>query len=372
MNVKALNELMDTMPLRGFPSSELAVMRDGELVYHRCAGYSDSKQTKRTTENDLYWIYSATKVITCIAAMRLVEEGRLSLTDPVSKYLPEYAELKVKDADGTVRPATKEMTILHLFTMSGGLTYNMRTAAIEAATTPMVDAVTLNKLFVLEPLAFEPGEHYLYSLCHDVLAAVCEVIVGMPFSKYLDSLIFSPLGLKDIGFRPTKEQYDRISAMYNYDTGIAKANETDKNNLMSMLVNYESGGGGLFSSVSDYVKIINVLAMGGTTADGYRILKPETVEMMKKNYLTDVQRTDFVKHANYGYGWGLCGRVHMNPHASLSLSPIGEFGWDGAAGAFAMIDTDNRIAAFFATHVMHARYIYAIIHPRIRNLIYED
>ena len=93
---------------------------------------------------------------------------------------------------------------------------------------------------------------------------------------------------------------------------------------------------------------------------------------MKRNYLTDSQRSDFIKHSNYGYGWGLCGRVHMDPRVSLSLSPIGEFGWDGAAGAFSMIDTDNRLALFFATQVMGARYVYSVVHPTIRNLVYKE
>ena len=372
MRYKDLDSLIDSMPNRGFPASHLAVMKDGKLVYNRWCGYADPQKSRPVKENDLYWIFSTTKVITCIAAMRLVEEGRLSLSDPVSKYIPEYANLRVMGEDKQIRPVTKEMTILHLFTMSGGLTYEMRTHAIESAVTPDADTLTLAKAFVLDPLVFEPGEHYLYSLCHDVLGAVIEIITGMKLSEYFDKLMFTPLGLKDIGFRPNEEQKSRISAMYKYDTGPAKAREMANGTGMEILKNYESGGGGLFSSVEDYLKIISVISMGGATEDGYRILKPETIEMMKKNYLTDIQRTDFVKQANYGYGWGLCGRVHMNPDVSFSLSPVGEFGWDGAAGAFSMIDTDNRLAIFFATHVRSARYIYAIVHPAIRNHVYKE
>lgn len=372
MRYKDLDSLIDSMPNRGFPASQLAVMKDGKLVYNRWCGYADQQKTRPVKGNDLYWIFSATKVITCIAAMRLVEEGRLSLSDPVSKYIPEYANLRVMGEDKQIRPVTKEMTILHLFTMTGGLTYEIRTHAIESAVTPDADTLSFAKAFILDPLAFEPGEHYLYSLCHDVLGAVIEVVTGMKLSEYFDKLMFTPLGLKDIGFRPNEEQKSRISAMYKYDTGPAKANEMANGTGMEILRNYESGGGGLFSSVEDYLKIISVISMGGATSDGYRILKPETIEMMKKNYLTDVQRTDFVKHANYGYGWGLCGRVHMNPDVSFSLSPVGEFGWDGAAGAFSMIDTDNRLAIFFATHVRSARYIYAVVHPAIRNHVYKE
>ena len=372
MRFKDLNSFMDSMPRRGFPASHLAVMKDGELVYNRWCGFADARSTRPVKENDLYWIFSATKVITCIAAMRLVEEGRLSLSDPVSKYIPEYAELRVKCEDGRIRPATKEMTVLHLFTMTGGLTYNMRTPEIEAVMTVGSSTREFAGAYTVDPLAFEPGDRYLYSLCHDVLGAVIEVVTGMRLSEYFDKLIFSPLGLRDIGFRMNEEQKSRISAMYRYDTGPARAIETENGTGYQVLTNYESGGGGLFSSVADYLKIISTIAMGGVTSDGYRILKPETVEMMKKNYLSDVQLTDFVKHANYGYGWGLCGRVHMEPDVSLSLSPVGEFGWDGAAGAFSLIDTDNRLAIFFATHVRGARYVYAVVHPTIRNYVYRE
>ena len=372
MNFTRLDNFMDTMPKRGFPSSELAVTLDGELIYHRCAGFADTKGERPASENDLYWIYSATKVITCIAAMRLVEEGRLSLSDPVSKYIPEYKNLTVKNPDGSIAPAQNEMTILHLFTMSGGLTYNMRTEALEKQVGINGSTLDFARGFILDPLAFEPGTKYLYSLCHDVLAAVCEVITGMPFSEYLNSLMFKPLGLTDIGFRPDAEQRARFPAMYKYVLGNSSAAEIPCINDMEMLKNFESGGGGLFSSVNDYLKIISVIAMGGTSKDGYRLLKPETISMMQKNYITDEQRSDFIKIANYGYGWGLCGRVHMDPHVSLSLSPVGEFGWDGAAGAFSLMDPKNKLAIFFATHVRGARYIYAVVHPTLRNLIYEQ
>ena len=372
MRFKDLDSFIDSMPARGFPAAHLAVIKDGELVYNRYGGYADHGKTRPVKENDLYWIFSTTKVITCIAAMRLVEEGRLSLSDPVSKYIPEYGKLRVMGADKQIRPATKEMTVLHLFTMSGGLTYNMRTPAIEAAVNVEDSTLDIVRAFPLDPLAFEPGTRYRYSLCHDVLGAVIEVVTGMRLSEYFDKLIFSPLGLKDIGFHPSEEQKSRISDMYRYDLGPARALEIENGTTMEVLVNYESGGGGLFSSVADYLKIMSVISMGGTAPDGYRLLKPETIEMMKKNYLSDVQLSDFVQVSNFGYGWGLCGRVHINPDVSLSLSPVGEFGWDGAAGAFSMIDTENRLALFFATHVRGARYIYSVVHPALRNYVYRE
>ncbi len=371
MDFSKLDSFIDTMPRRGFPACELAATLNGELIYHRCAGYSNGEKTKCATENDLYWIYSATKVITCIAAMRLVEEGRMSLSDPVSKYIPEYKNVKIKNPDGSLTSPKGEMTVEHLFTMTGGLTYNFRTPSTEAVGIE-ADTLTLARAFAADPILFEPGTRFFYSLCHDVLAAVCEVIVGVPFSEYLENIIFKPLGLTDIGFRPNDEQKKRFSAMYTYNIGPATATEIPCFNELSMLKNYESGGGGLFSSVGDYLKIITAIACGGATREGYRILKPETIAMMQKNYLSDTARNDMIKSSDFGYGWGLCGRVHMDPTVSLSLSPVGEFGWNGAANAYALIDPENRLAIFYAAHVMKATYGYTVVHPTLRNMIYEQ
>ncbi len=370
MDTSRLDEFIDTMPKRGFPACELAVTHKGREVYHRCAGYSDGSGRKRASERDLYWIYSATKVITCIAAMHLVEEGRLKLCDPVSKYIPEYKDVRIKTADGTFAAPKGEMLIEHLFTMTAGLTYNMRTENTEAVGTN-ADTLTMVRALAKDPIMFEPGERYLYSLCHDVLGAVCEVVSGKRLSEYFSELIFEPLGLTDIGFRPNDEQKKRLSAMYTYNMGTATAVEIPCKNGYEQLPNYESGGGGLFSSVGDYLKIISAVACGGASADGYRILRSETVAMMQRNYLSDIARNDMIKVNKFGYGWGLCGRVHIDPLVSLSLSPVGEFGWDGAANSYCLIDPENQLAIFYASHVMKATYGYTVVHPTVRDMVYR-
>ena len=133
MNFSKLDAFMKTMPERGIPGCELAVAKDGEIVYRTSVGFADAAKTKPASKNDLYWIFSATKVITCIAAMRLVEEGKIALDDPVSKYIPEYATMTVKQADGKIVPAKTQMTILHLFTMTGGMTYERKSPSLVRA-----------------------------------------------------------------------------------------------------------------------------------------------------------------------------------------------------------------------------------------------
>lgn len=372
MNFSKLDQFMKQMPARGIPGCELAVARNGQVIYRIAVGHADAARTKPLAKEHLYWIFSATKVVTCIAAMRLVEEGKLRLDDPVSKYIPEYANLTVRNEDGSVSPAKNEMTVLHLFTMTGGLSYDLGAPAIsEAKKNTPATTLDLVRAMAKEPLLFEPGTHYRYSLCHDVLAAIVETVSGMRFSDYLDTLIFKPLGIKDMGFRPSEEQKRRFCAMYKFKSGTMTANEIECVNKYQLSPDYDSGGAGLFASVDEYIKIVAALANNGRSNDGYQLLKPETIAMMQVNRLHDDARNDFMSGLLYGYGWGLCGRVHMDKNVSLSRAPIGEFGWDGAANAFVMVDPTNRLALYFGNHIHSCDYGYRVIHPTIRNLVYE-
>ncbi len=369
MNFSKLDLFMEDMPKRGYPKCELAIAKDGEVIYRKTVIAPDAPAN--ADQRDIYWIFSATKVITCIAAMRLVEQGLISLDDPVSKYIPEFADLTVLQKDGDPKPAETVMTIEHLFTMTGGLSYNFNTPEIQEARDHEPSTIGIVRAMAKSPLSFEPGTHYLYSLCHDVLAAVVEIVSGMKFSEYLDTYIFRPLGIIDMGFHPNDAQKERFTEMYTYKNGTGKAIRRSTYNAYSFTNEYDSGGAGLFATVDEYIKIISVIANGGTTKDGYTILKPETIAMMGENHLCDDAINDFANSRLNGYGWGLCGRAHMDPVRSLSKAPVGEFGWDGAANAFALVDATNKIALYFGTQIMGCNYGYHTIHPTLRNLAYE-
>ena len=134
MQFSELERLIDTMPERGIPACDLAVTLDGEPVFRRTAGYADEGKTRPVSPDDLYWIFSASKLITCTAALQLIEQGKLSLDDPVSRFLPAFGELTVRNPDGSLSPCRTPMTVLHLFTMTGGMSYDLRHPAIlEAA-----------------------------------------------------------------------------------------------------------------------------------------------------------------------------------------------------------------------------------------------
>ncbi len=373
MNFSKLDKFMDDMSLRGVPGCEIAVSLDGNTVFRKSVGYADNEKTRPMSPSDISWIFSCSKVITCITAMRLVEEGKIALDDPVSKYIPEFANLKVRNRKmGTITDAKVPMTVEHLFTMTGGMNYNLAADPIKTAC-EAEGATTLSIVRAMAdvPLDFEPGEKYQYSLCHDVLGAVIEIASGMRLSEYMQKYIFDPVGAIDIGFRPNEEQKMRFCDQFMYANGTNTVTPMELRNQYALANDYDSGGAGLFSTVDDYMKIITVIANGGKTADGYSILRPETIEMLQVNRLHDEALNNFVSGRLYGYGWGLCGRVHRNPVVSCSKSPIGEFGWDGAAAAFAMIDPINRIAAYFGTSIFGFDYAYKMIHPILRNMIYE-
>ncbi len=372
MDFTKLDKYMDRLTDRGIPFGDIIVTKDGETVYRRLVGYSDAKGKKPLDGSELYWLFSVSKVITCAMAMKLVEEGKIALDDPVSKYLPAYKNLFVRNKDKTVTAAQNEMRIVHLFTMTGGLDYNVTTPNIARAIERSGgDTVEVVSSFVETPLQFEPGEHYRYSLCHDVLGAVIEVASGMRFSEYVKKYLTEPLGMKNTGFKPTEEQLSRFATMFRYDNGTATSTPMELTNELILGENYESGGAGFFSNAEDMVKFITLLANGGVANNGYRLLRPETVQMMTKNYLTDPQRSEFVGTKFFGYGWGLCGRVHLDPVVSEALSPVGEFGWDGAAESYSLVDPFNRVGIFFGKQVQSCSYGHHKIDPTVRNLIYE-
>lgn len=374
MDFSKVKKLIDTMPQRGIPFFELAVTKDGKEVFRHRVGYSDPEQKKPFEKDDLYWLFSTTKVITCVAALRLIEEGKLNLSDPVSKYIPSFANLTVRQADGSAAPCKTVMTVEHLFTMTGGIGPDhekMETLGQVFDKNPDATTVELVSNFPNTPLYFEPGTRYQYGFCHDALGAVIEVVSGMKLSEYVHKYILDPLGMKSTGFRPNKEQEKRFTATYFYNNSNGTSTLIPTENKFALARNYDSGGAGLFSCAEDYIKFVTTLACGGVTSDGYRLLKEETIKLMEINHLCPDALRDFVNGRLHGYGWGLGGRVHINPTYSLSKSSVGEFGWDGMAGCFCMVDRPQKVALFYGMSVINCSYSYVILEPLIRSLVYE-
>ena len=358
----------------GTPAVDMLIMKEGKEIYRHSAGHPDPEKQKPVSDKDLYWIYSASKISTCTAALTLMEKGKLALDDPVSKYLPKYANLTVKQEDGSVVPAKNVMTIRHLMTMTGGLDYDqMRGSVKEVVDEKGEEAGTVEiaNAFADGPLVFEPGTHYLYSLCHDVLGAVIEVASGMRFGEYLKKAIYEPLGMTDTTFHPSEEQLSRVSTLWrvnNETQELEKAGNRREDRKIPEA--YESGGGGLVSSVNDYIRLGSALANCGKAWNGYQLLKPETVELYRSCQLGPVQQEDMLKifAQNKGYTYGLGVRRFIDP--ADSTCPLGHFGWDGAAGFYLMIDPTNNLSYVFAQDVLNSGITFHLVHRQLRDLVY--
>lgn len=362
MSFKKISRYLELLPeIYGIPFSELSIFKENERVYRYAAGnFPHGAKT-------MYRMYSMTKLVTVTATMQLIERGKLGLDDAVSKYLPAYKNMTVGDSGA---PAENVMTIRHLLSMRSGIGADRNASVLKKArenpeltTREMIDALAQC------PLLFEPGTNWEYGYSHDVLGAVIEVASGMSFGEYLKKEIFTPLEMSDITFFPSEEQKFRLAPMHEFLCDTYTCREVEQPPLL-LSEKVECGGGGLFATHDEYAKIPVVLANGGIAKNGYRILKEETVEMIKQNQMTVQEQHEFAR-MKPGYGYGLGVRTLVDPEDANGPAPIGEFGWDGAASSYFMIDTENKLSSVWTTHVLNCRPAYREIHPHIRNLVYE-
>ena len=246
-----------------------------------------------------------------------------------------------------------------------------------------MDTVTVAKYLAQEPLSFEPGTRWLYSLSHDVLAAVVEVIAGKKFRDYVKENIFDPLDMQESFYHNAHVQ-DRMAEQYRYvdsdDANIVNQQATGGSGKAGQLVNvtknvtaipgpeYDSGGAGITTSVSDYSKFVSALANGGVGPNGQRIISAGTIDVLRANQLNEVQMADYNWSQLKGYGYGLGVRTCIDIAKSGSTGSIGEFGWGGAAGATVLADPSRRISIFYAHHMLNSQEPY--YQPRLRNVLY--
>jgi CubicO group peptidase (beta-lactamase class C family) len=376
-----LNTLDETYEVHGL---DCKVMKKHRPIYRYMTGHRDYARSVPVSERDLYEVYSCTKVITMTAVMQLIEQGKTGLNDELGKYLPEFSQMRVATdfrigewpfkwptLSSPLVPAKNKILIHDLMSMTAGLSYDVASEVIQekkretgnkAGTRQMVEAIACM------PLICEPGTRYSYALGHDVLAAVVEVVSGMTFSQYLKKNIFDPLALTDMYFQVPERETHRISAQYmkDFNTGVIAPHS---GNIFRLSDEYESGGAGLTCTVDAYSMVLDTLANDGVGATGARIITPESIRIMSKNWLNNQQLDDFIKSGKVGYGYGLGVRTLID--GSVSKSPVGEFGWDGAAGAYALIDPFNHISIFYAHEILGMITAYSEIHPTVRDLVYE-
>lgn len=332
----------------GVPGFDLAVFKDGKCALRYMNGYSDYENKIKMNGNERYNIYSCSKPITCTAALQLWEKGLFSLEDKLSDYMPEFKEMSVRTEEG-IKKAEKPILIKHLFEMTAGFTYQFNSKCI-ADTNGRCPTRETIKYLAQMPLIFEPGERWEYSLCHDVLAALVEIISGEKFEDYVKKNIFDVVGMKNSTFMLPESEIESIAQQYRFENGEAK-NIGKHIPYYKIGSEYASGGAGCISTVDDYIKFLEGLR-------NYVLLKKETVDLMACDRLTEQQKINYSSKATHGYGLGV-----RCPKGDNDINI--DFGWGGAAGAYLALDRENGISIYLAMH-LHASPVQGI-----RSMLYR-
>lgn len=356
----ALQRYVDEGKLAGIT---LAFARDGRTVYDHSAGMADIARGVPMADDTLVRIYSMSKAVTVVAAMTLVEEGRIRLTDPVALYLPEFAGAGVyvdggPDAPRT-RPPRNPPKIFNLMTHTSGLSYPGgydrtpvgkiydRKDVFNARNT----LAELSRTTATIPLTDEPG-NYHYGASIDILGRVIEVVSSKPLDVFLKERIFTPLKMSDTMFTVPAGERGRFAELYTKgpDGRLAILKDGAGLGLYEPGARLLSGGGGLVSTTSDYLRFCQMMLNGGVL-DGARILSPKTVQLMTRGQVAPEHRGTMEAHAP-GYGMGLGFGVLENLGLSDMPGSVGEFRWAGAASTQFFIDPKERIVAVLSTQFM--------------------
>ena len=383
MDFTKLENFLDHLTAWRIPGNGVKVCLEGKEVFSYTSGYADVENKIPMTLDHYVNIYSCSKVATVTAALQLYEQGKFLLDDPLYAYIPEYKEMYIQGENGPVK-AQKPITLRHLFTMTSGLTYNRDTQAFEKArelTDGRMNTVTVAKCIASDPLAFEPGERWNYSLSHDVLAAVVEVISGKRFSRYVQENIFDPLDMKAVYHNePVREQmavqyefFDGTTNLIDQQSGKVTAEggyymPVGPTQILEIGPEYDSGGAGITTTINDYSKFCVALANGGVGATGEKLLSAGTIDLLRTNQLSAEQSKTFTWSQLKGYGYGLGVRTLIDKAAG-STGNVGEFGWGGAAGATVLVDPDLKLSVFYAHHMLNPQEYY--YQPRLRNIVYS-
>ena len=331
--------LLSESERRGIPAMELTLYHKGREVYHAVRGVKDENGEK-LVGGELYNAYSCSKLITCAAALKLIEEGKLCLDDDLCDYIPAFSDMKVKKGGG-IEKAEKKIKIFHLFNMSAGLSYNTESEEISRGileTEGRCPTVKMMDYIAKMPLEYEAGEGWQYSLAHDVLAAVVEIVSGKRFGEFVRERFFESLGMGNSTFLLDDSKLDMLCSQYRFSRATGKyVNIGKKIQKFKFGSEYESGGAGLVTTVSDYMLFLEAMRT-------HEILNSDTIAKMKTDYLSDFQRIGYHPWGVNSYGYGLGVRA-----------PIGkrtDYGWGGAAGAIAVIDEPHEFTMYYSSHVL--------------------
>ena len=378
--INELNNLLSKYIDQGFfPGVQWQINIDG-IVYTGKYGLNNIDTKQEVFDNSIYRIWSMTKPIVAIAALKLVEEKKITLDDPITEYLPEFNGLQVMAReDGNVEDVETIIqypTIKDLFLHTAGFSYNFLADPVGKKYDQLrlfnSDTTTLEeeiKILAKAPLLFQPQTSWRYSVSMDVLARIVEIVRGNSLQSVLQREIFEPLNMSDTAFAVSSENQYKVMASYEYDPVKNKLSEliSDPQKIGNYgyplnISSYARGGHGLFSTLNDYAAFARMLHTGKSD-DGYQILNADTLKLISTNFLEEkyfpieIATIGIVKDENYvngleAYGWGLGCRTLLDPSKQHNLGSVGEFGWAGAASTYFLVDNSKKLSATIMTQVL--------------------
>ncbi len=351
------------------PGVLVAVVRDGKIGYFEAWGMRDVERKKPMTPDTIFRMYSMTKPITGAAVMTLVDAGKVSLDDPLSKYIPEFKDMKVlvEKPDGSTElvPAKRPITLKHLMLHTSGLVYGLfdqgklgemyREANIDSDGSAGITLDEFAKRTAKMPLKSHPGDEWHYGINMDILGRVVEVVTGKRYADYLQETIFGPLGMKDAAFHVPAAKADRLASNYGPNAGGMQLIEDAATSPFLKVPSQDSGGGGMVSTAGDYLRFAQMLLNGGEL-DGVRVLSEKAVAEMTSNQLPaamgDSPLSLFPGLDFKGIGFGYCGAVPMAGAVNTLFGDDGEYTWGGYASTDFWIDKKTNTVGMVLTQLI--------------------
>ena len=354
------------------------VVRDGAVVYERSVGWADKEAGRRMSPDAMFRIASQSKALTSIAAMMLVEEGKLALNNPVGRFIPAFARTTV-NAGGQVGPASRAITVRDLLTHTSGYSYGTDSVVAETyrakglgpaagygwytADKDEPICTTMETLASL-PAVRQPGVEWVYGYNTDILGCVVERASGMPLDQFIRTRITAPLGMRDTYFYVPTSDRQRVVAVYASDStnhaGRAPEGARGQGHYLEGPRRSFAGGAGLVSTARDYSRLLQMLLNGGEL-NGARLLSPKTVDVMTSNQVDTL-------YPQKGLGFGLGFSILERPGADNTLMSVGSYGWGGAYGSQYRVDPKERIVLVFMLNQLPNRTDIAAKFP---NLVYQ-
>ncbi len=357
-----------------FAGIEWLVEHRGEAIARGQSGYADPDARRPLPQAPLYRLYSMTKPIVSVLALMLIEQGKLRLYDPLMRYDAAFANPRVLHPDGRVEPAARPIMVEDLMTHRAGFTYEFIHGChvapyyreAEISSNGQIPLEEMMARLAEQPLAFQPGGAFRYSVAVDALAHVCERAADKRLDELLEEAIFAPLGMTDTAFEVPAARRDRLLPLYGHTDDITampsldlEPHELNRLDVEAMyptdnLPHFRRGGHGLFGTMDDYARFARML-LTGKTADGETILSSPMLAMLRANRLPASQLPIRIgMNAMPGYGWGLGVRVMVDPGSALSLTGLGELGWGGAATTYFWVDPGNDMIGLVMTQYLGA------------------